>query len=68
MTPAQQAQFIRAALTRLGITQAALALSLGVSERTVRRWVSGTQEVPKPVMLALKIIFEGGVASGQNVR
>lgn len=61
MTPAQQAEFIRAALTRLGITQAALARSLAVSDRTVRRWVSGTQAVPTPVMVALKTIFKDGL-------
>jgi len=57
MTPRQQAEFIRSALTRLGITQAALARSLGVSERTVRRWVSGTQAVPTPVMLSVRVVL-----------
>jgi len=58
MTPAQQSQFIRSALTKMGVTQAAMARSLGVSERTVRRWVSGKQAVPAPVMVAIKTIFK----------
>ena len=61
MTPAQQARYIRTVLAKAKCTQASLASSLGVSDRTVRRWVSGTQAVPTPVMVALKTIFKDGL-------
>lgn len=57
MTPAQQARQIRAALATAGVTQAALAASLAVSERTVRRWVGGKQAVSASVMMAVKSIL-----------
>lgn len=57
MTPAQQARQIRAALATAGVTQAALAASLAVSERTVRRWVGGKQAVSVSVMMAIKNIL-----------
>ena len=37
---------ILAALTSLGISQATVAKRLGVSRRTVTRWVSGEREAP----------------------
>jgi transcriptional regulator with XRE-family HTH domain len=61
MTPAQQADHIRAVLTKAGITQAALADAMGVSDRTVRRWVSGRQKVSASVMVAIKTIFRDGL-------
>ena len=61
MTPAQQADHIRAVLTKASITQAALAEAMGVSARTVRRWVSGRQKVSASVMVAIKTIFRDGL-------
>ena len=43
-----QAEF-RAALARLGLTQAGAARLLGVDERTARRWARGERQVPEPV-------------------
>ena len=36
----------RAALARLGLTQAGAARLLGVDERTARRWARGERQVP----------------------
>jgi DNA-binding transcriptional regulator YiaG len=43
----------RAARTRLGLTQAALAGRMGVHPVTVARWESGARKVPR---LALRFI------------
>ena len=45
MTPTD----FRAALARLGLTQAGAARLLGVDERTARRWARGERQVPEPV-------------------
>jgi transcriptional regulator with XRE-family HTH domain len=49
MTPDQ----FRAALCRLGQTQAGAARLLGVDGRTVRRYASGEREIPKPAQRLL---------------
>ena len=49
MTPAE----FRAALDRLGQTQAGAARLLGVDARTVRRWACDERAVPEPVRRVL---------------
>ena len=57
MTPAQY----RDALTRLGLTQAAVARLLGIDDRTSRRWARhgtrGTSEILLRLLLAGRIRF-----------
>ncbi len=45
MTPAE----FLACRTALGLTQGALASTLGVGRRAVQYWESGEREVPEPV-------------------
>jgi DNA-binding transcriptional regulator YiaG len=49
MTPTE----LRAALTRLGISQAETARVLGVDDRTVRRWAAGDRDIPQPAIRLL---------------
>jgi DNA-binding transcriptional regulator YiaG len=52
MTPAD----LRAALARLGLTQAGAAHLLGVDARTMRRWLAGTREMPEPARRLLVML------------
>ena len=45
---------LRGALDELGISQVEAAILLGVSDRSVRRWVEGPDEVPGPVEQTLR--------------
>ena len=51
---------IRAIRVRLGLTVAALARLVGVTERTAQRWVVGKREVPPPVTRLLALIEASG--------
>jgi DNA-binding transcriptional regulator YiaG len=44
MTPAE----FRAALDRIGLTQAGAARLLGVDPRTARKWACGERDLPEP--------------------
>ena len=58
MTPKQ----FKAARRKLGLSQSALAQALGVkSDRTIRRWEAGTQDIPGAAILAVKYLLEHGV-------
>lgn len=46
-------QDFRATLGRLGISQAALARSLGVNKQTPNRWAHGLAPIPRSVVLLL---------------
>lgn len=46
----------KAALARLGLSQAGAARLFRVNERTSRRWATGEQEVPKAVEIALRLL------------
>jgi len=49
VTPTQ----LRKALDRLGLSQSGAARRWGVNPRTVRRWISGDQDIPAWVSFAL---------------
>ena len=51
----------RAALYRLGLTQAAAAALLRVDERTSRRWANGERSIPGPAELALALLERFGL-------
>lgn len=46
MTPAD----LRAALSRLGLSQSEAARRCGVDPRTMRRWLAGDRRIPGPVV------------------
>ena len=50
---------LRAMLVHSGLTQAEFAHRIGMAERTVRRYMSGTHNVPKVVMMSARIIMGG---------
>lgn len=52
MTPTE----LRAALERLGLPQTGAAKMLGVTDRTVRFWISGKREVPHSVFLTFYLM------------
>jgi len=56
MTPRQ----FKITIKMLGMTQAASARYLGVSERTAHRYVSGEAEVPASVALLLRSLIHHG--------
>lgn len=56
MTPEQ----LRAALERLGLTQAEAARRLGVTLRSVQHWVSGSRKIGRPVAM----LVEGWLKAG----
>jgi len=45
---------LQAALERLGMTQAEAAKRLGVTDRTVRRWVAGDTRIPEAVTIVVR--------------
>ena len=47
---------LRAELARLGLSQRGLARLLDLSDRTIRRYCAGTEDVPRVVWLALSAI------------
>lgn len=44
------------ALTAPGMTVAALAKQLGVTERTVYRWMAGKHRIPRAVIIATAVL------------
>ncbi len=54
----------RSALTQLELSQAELARHIDVDPRTVRRWASGEQPVPKVVEELLKAWRDLGLEFG----
>jgi hypothetical protein len=50
------ADHLRQILAEIGMTQKGFADQLGVDERTVRRYVSGSYPVPKYVLLAAQAV------------
>jgi len=55
LTPRQLAQLLAAA----GLSQRGAARELAINERTMRRYVSGEQPVPRVVALALAYLAKG---------
>ena len=51
----------RAALEALGFTQLAFARAIDVAERTVRRWATGDQPVPRSVVILLALMRRHGL-------
>ena len=45
-------------LSRLGLTQAGAAKLFKAGERTVRRWASGDQDIPRAVQIALVLMVK----------
>lgn len=54
MTPSE----LRAIRTDLGLTQDALATTLGVSRRAVVYWEQGDRPIPQPVAMLLQLLIE----------
>lgn len=54
------------AMTRLGLTQTALAEMLDVDVKTPHRWVVGKTRVPLVVVLYLELQLLGGEHEGAN--
>jgi site-specific DNA-methyltransferase (adenine-specific) len=44
---------LRAIMKKLGLTQVRLAQALGITDRTVRHWVSGQREIPSATVMAV---------------
>lgn len=59
MTPTQ----FRAALDRLGLSQAGFARALGEHERTIRRWSAGDTRVPNAVAILLRLMTAGKISA-----
>lgn len=57
MTPAQ----LRTVLAALSLSQQGAARLFGQNPRTVRRWISGEQDVPAAVALALLLMERHGI-------
>ena len=58
MTPDE----LRAELDRLGLSQGGLSRLVAVGDRTVRRWCTGDQEVPRSVDIMLDLLGPDDVA------
>lgn len=52
-------------LSRLSLTQAGAAKLLQSGERTVRRWASGDQDIPRAVQIALALMVKHRVTPKQ---
>jgi DNA-binding transcriptional regulator YiaG len=50
---------LKAARTRLGLTQAGLAALLRVDGRTIRKWEAGDREIPGTAEVALEALADG---------
>lgn len=53
-----RAQSLRSMINKLGWTQKRTALQLGVTERTLRYWLSGTTTIAPMVIFAMRYILE----------
>lgn len=49
---------------RLGVSQAKLAETMGVSPNTVYRWEAGSVEVPPPVAVLMRLLVERSKEGG----
>ena len=56
-TRAMQPQQLRSLLEKAGLTQAEAARLIGVTDRTMRRYVSGATRVPRVVVCALLYVI-----------
>lgn len=61
MTPTE----LRTILQHLGLTQAGVAAVLGVSERSVRSWVSGFRNIPEPAAKLLRLMAAGRLTAAE---
>ena len=52
----------RQARRQLGLSVGQLALELQVHPRTIQRWQEGTQSLPGPVALAMRMLIEKAAA------
>ena len=52
--------------TRLGVSQAKLAGTMGVSPNTVYRWEADSVAVPPPVAVLLRLLVEQSKKGGQT--
>ncbi len=52
---------LRAEFDRLGLSMTAGARMIGVSPRTVRRWVDGSRDTPEMALRLLKVLDLPGV-------
>jgi predicted transcriptional regulator len=56
-TPSVQPQQLRSLLEKAGLTQTEAARLIGVTDRTMRRYVSGATRVPRVVVCALLYVI-----------
>lgn len=68
MGRAMDAQDFKARRTELGLTQAALAAELGVTEATIANYESGRSDVPRTVELAVQMLSQLRIEDTKNVR
>lgn len=52
--------------TRLGLSQAKLAETMGVSPNTVYRWEAGSVAIPPPVAVLLRLLVEHSKEGGRT--
>jgi ribosome-binding protein aMBF1 (putative translation factor) len=57
--PQSDADWLRAAIAKLGTSQTALAKALQVDARLVRRWASGQEKLPHIARLAVERLMIG---------
>lgn len=57
MTPTQYA----AAIERLGLSQRAAGVFLGIDERQSRRWIAGDARIPEAVAKLLRLMVKLGL-------
>lgn len=50
--------------TRLALSQAKLAETMGVSPNTVYRWEAGSVEIPPPVAVLMRLLVERSKEGG----
>lgn len=65
VTPMDGATFRRLRL-RLGVSQAGLAATMGVSPNTVYRWEAGMVEIPPPVAVLIRLLIERSKERGNE--
>lgn len=51
-------------MSRHGLVQTDVAMICGVSDRSVRSWVSGQHAIPQPVFLLMQAVDDGRVDLG----
>jgi DNA-binding transcriptional regulator YiaG len=58
MTKPMTAKQFSAALTRLGFTQSSFARAIGVTDRGVRKWISGELPVPRQTVVLVNLMLK----------